>query len=103
MNNILQVLHHLSMIRAGEAGVKMDAETAKKEADMSKKTSVKVGPWDVCKKVFNAEDQKKMSLYDKSDLYFHDYNLAGLFVQENYLSATPAAARLVRWRWNFFF
>ena len=29
----------------------MDAATAKKEADMSKKTSVKMGPWDVCKKV----------------------------------------------------
>jgi len=91
--DVRQVLHHLSMIRASDSGDKMDAATAKKEADISKKTSVKVGPWDVCKKVFNGEDHKKMSLYDKSDLYFHDYNMAGLFVQENYLSATPQAAR----------
>merc|ERR1719471_374006 len=33
-----------------------------------------------------------MSLFDKSDLYFHDYNLAGLFVQQNYLSSKPVAA-----------
>jgi len=93
--DVRQVLHHLSMVRAGGgdgAGLKMGADEAKKEAQMSKKTSVKVGPWDVCKKVFNKEDHKTMSFYDKSDLYFHDYNMAGLFVQENYLSAKPAAA-----------
>jgi hypothetical protein len=28
-----------------------------------------------------------MSFIDKSDLYFYDYNLAGLFVQENYLAS----------------
>ena len=33
-----------------------------------------------------------MSFSDKSDLYFYDYNLAGLFVQENYLQAKPASA-----------
>ena len=33
-----------------------------------------------------------MSFYDKSDLYFYDYNLVGLFVQENYLSSKPGAA-----------
>ena len=37
--------------RAGDHSEKMDAATAKKEADQAKKTSVKVGPWDVCKKV----------------------------------------------------
>ena len=90
--DVRQVLHHLSMIRAGgvEGGGKMEADQAKKEAEMSKKTSIKVGPWDVCKKVFNKD--KTMSFFDKLDLYFHDYNLAGLFVQENYLQAKPAAA-----------
>merc|ERR1719147_630781 len=71
----------------------MDAAQAKKEAEMSKKTSVKMGPWDVCKKVFSEEDHKTMSFYDKSDLYFYDYNLAGLFVQENYLQSKPVAAK----------
>jgi len=93
--DVRQVLHHLSMVRAaggGADGGKMEAGQAKKEAEMSKKTSIKIGPWDVCKKVFNKEDHKTMSFYDKSDLYFYDYNLAGLFVQENYLSSKPAAA-----------
>ena len=93
--DVRQVLHHLSMVKAaggGADGGKMEADQAKKEAEMNKKTSVKMGPWDVCKKVFNKEDHKTMSFYDKSDLYFYDYNLAGLFVQENYLQSKPAAA-----------
>ena len=90
-----QVLYHLSMVKAaggGADGGKMEAAQAKMEAQMSKKTSVKMGPWDVCKKVFNKEDHKTMSFNDKSDLYFYDYSLAGMFVQENYLQAKPAAA-----------
>merc|ERR1719300_1669575 len=92
--DVRQVLHHLSMIKAGavDGGAKMEADQAKKEAEQSKKTSIKVGPWDVCKRVFSQEDHKTMSFIDKSDLYFHDYNLSGLFVQENYLSSKPAAA-----------
>ena len=92
--DVRQVLHHLSMIKASgmDGGPKMEADQARKEAEMSRKTSIKVGPWDVCKKVFSEEDRKTMSFIDKSDLYFHDYNLSGLFVQENYLSSKPAAA-----------
>ena len=93
--DVRQVLHHLSMVKAaggGADGGMMEAGQAKKEAEMSKKTSVKMGPWDVCRKVFNKEDHKTMSFCDKSDLYFYDYNLAGLFVQENYLQAKPARA-----------
>lgn len=33
-----------------------------------------------------------MSLIDKADLFFHDYSLAPLFVQENYIHVKPAAA-----------
>ena len=44
--------------------------------------------------VFSAEDHRSMSIFDKSDLYFYDYNLAGLFVQENYLAVTPQVSSL---------
>lgn len=88
----LQVLHHLSMVKASGMETKMDAAQAKHEASVAKKTSIKIGPWDVCKSVFSEAEHRTMSLYDKSDLYFHDYNLAGLFVQENYLASKPAAA-----------
>lgn len=51
------------------------------------------GPFDVCRKVFaSGEETAHMSLIDKSDLFFHDYSLAPLFVQENYLHVRPAAA-----------
>jgi replication factor C subunit 1 len=47
------------------------------------------GPWEVIRKVFSAEEHKKMSMNDKSDLFFYDYSMAPLFVQENYLSVKP--------------
>ena len=52
MTLVLTLTLTVCMYRAGEHDEKMDAATAKKEADMSKKTSVKMGPWDVCKKVY---------------------------------------------------
>lgn len=93
--DVRQVLHHLSMLKAGGGEgdcLNMRFDQAYTEAEMRKKTSVKMGPWDVCKKVFDKEDHKTMSFHDKSDLYFHNYNLSGLFVQENYLAAKPVAA-----------
>ena len=89
--DVRQVFHHLSMVKAG--GGKMDIDQVQKNAEMSKKTSVKIGPWNACKKVFSREDQKSMSFHDKTDLFFEDYNMAGLFVQENYLQSKPSDAR----------
>lgn len=51
------------------------------------------GPFDVCRKVFTSgEETAHMTFIDKSDLFFHDYSLAPLFVQENYIHVRPAAA-----------
>ncbi|KAL1123083.1 hypothetical protein AAG570_002171 [Ranatra chinensis] len=76
--DIRLTLNHLSMLAArGEK----DLAAASKH--------VKLGPWDVLKKVFSAEDHKHMSIYDKSDLFFHDYSVAPLFVHENYLIVVP--------------
>ncbi|XP_054845784.1 replication factor C subunit 1 isoform X2 [Eublepharis macularius] len=88
--DIRQVLHNLSMWGAkNEAltydGVREDASKAKKD--------IKLGPFDVVRKVFAVgEEASRMSLIDKSDLFFHDYSLAPLFVQENYIHVKPAAA-----------
>ena len=52
------------------------------------------GPFDVCRKVFvGGEETRGMTLNDKSDLFFHDYNIAPLFVQENYVHVIPYAAK----------
>jgi len=41
------------------------------------------------RKVFSAEEHKIMNINDKCDLFFYDYNISPLFVQENYLSVVP--------------
>merc|ERR1712080_301316 len=71
---------------------KMQGSNNKEDVEAAKKTSIKMGPWDVTRKVFSASEHRGMSLMDKSDLFFHDYSLGPLFVQENYLLAVPDAA-----------
>ncbi|KAM9857419.1 replication factor C subunit 1 [Aulostomus maculatus] len=89
--DVRQVIHNLSMWSAKDKVMtydqcKSDAASARKD--------MKLGPFDVCRKVFaSGEETAHMSLIDKSDLFFHDYSLAPLFVQENYLNVRPAAAR----------
>ncbi|CAL8333917.1 unnamed protein product [Lota lota] len=88
--DVRQVLHNLCMWSATDKVMSFDqckADAAGARKDM------KMGPFDVCRKVFNAgEDAARMSFIDKSDLFFHDYSLAPLFVQENYVHVRPAAA-----------
>ncbi|XP_067297806.1 replication factor C subunit 1 [Pseudorasbora parva] len=88
--DIRQILHNLSMWSAKDKVMTYDQ--AKADANKAKK-DMKLGPFDVCRKVFaSGEETAHMSLIDKSDLFFHDYSLAPLFVQENYLHVRPAAA-----------
>ncbi|XP_050084985.1 replication factor C subunit 1 [Anopheles aquasalis] len=91
--DVRQTLNHLALYSAGKPmAASMSVDAAKKQADSSKK-DIKIGPWDVIRKVFSAEDHKSMTLNDKADLFFHDYNIAPLFVQENYLKVQPKAPR----------
>lgn len=82
-NDVRQTLNSLSLISANP-----NAEGSGLRNDNGKK-DLKLGQWEVVRKVFSAEAHEKMSLNDKSDLFFHDYNLATLFVQENYLGVVP--------------
>ncbi|XP_066041725.1 replication factor C subunit 1 isoform X3 [Chamaea fasciata] len=88
--DIRQVLHNLNMWCAKDKSLTYDE--AKTDASRAKK-DIKLGPFDVVRKVFaTGEETARMSLIDKSDLFFHDYSLAPLFVQENYVHVKPAAA-----------
>ncbi|XP_048219930.1 replication factor C subunit 1 isoform X2 [Perognathus longimembris pacificus] len=88
--DIRQVLHNLSMWSAQSKALTYDQ--AKADSHRAKK-DIKLGPFDVARKVFAAgEETAHMSLMDKSDLFFHDYSIAPLFVQENYLHVKPIAA-----------
>ena len=88
--DIRQILHNLSMWSSTEK--RLNTEQVKTDANAAKKI-LKLGPWDAVRKMFSAEDHKTMSLIDKSDLFFHDYNIMPLFVQENYLIVSPHAAK----------
>ncbi|XP_062431441.1 replication factor C subunit 1 isoform X4 [Rhea pennata] len=88
--DIRQILHNLNMWCAKDKSLTYDE--AKTDASKAKK-DIKLGPFDVVRKVFAAgEEASHMSLIDKSDLFFHDYSLAPLFVQENYIHVKPVAA-----------
>lgn len=84
--DIRQVINHLALF-VGQSGEQ--EKTTRKHVNKD----LKLGPWDVVKKVFSAEEHRNMSLHDKSDLFFHDYSIAPLFVQENYLAVVPKAPR----------
>uniref|UniRef100_A0AAR2JHK8 Replication factor C subunit 1 n=1 Tax=Pygocentrus nattereri TaxID=42514 RepID=A0AAR2JHK8_PYGNA len=88
--DVRQVLHNLCMWSATDKVMTYDQ--AKADANKAKK-DMKMGPFDVCRKVFaSGEETAHMTLVDKLDLFFHDYSLAPLFVQENYIHVRPAAA-----------
>lgn len=86
-NDIRQVINHLAML--------VQDPREKEEISAKLNKDMKLGPWDVVRKVFSADEHKTMTIHDKSNLFFHDYNIAGLFVQENYLSVKPNAPRYV--------
>ena len=89
------IINSLSMIKAGNDKSKLvsiESVQARKEVENIRKTSIKMGPWEVCKKVFSKQSQRGSSIDDKADLYFHNNNLSAFFVQENYLRYKPDAA-----------
>lgn len=88
-NDIRQTINHLTLLSANKSlSLNNTESTAKKD--------LKLGPWEVVRKVFSAEEHKTMTLYDKADLFFNDYSMGPLFVQQNYLCVTPAVPKYVR-------
>ncbi|XP_016970315.1 replication factor C subunit 1 [Drosophila rhopaloa] len=81
-NDIRQSINHIALLSAKE-------ESSLKSGQQVATKDLKLGPWEVVRKVFTADEHKHMSLADKSDLFFHDYSLAPLFVQQNYLQVSP--------------
>ncbi|OWR43032.1 putative replication factor C large subunit [Danaus plexippus plexippus] len=77
--DIRQTVHLLSVCASG-----LTSDEAK-----AVRKDIKMGPWEAIRKVFSAEEHKTMSIIDKSDLFFCDYSIMPLFVQENFLNVTP--------------
>ena len=51
------------------------------------------GPFDAVRKLLSGAESSKMNLNEKSDLFFCDYSIMPLFVQENYLMVEPGGGR----------
>lgn len=56
---------------------------------------LRLGPFEVIRKVFAVTNDagKPMSFNEVIDLFFQDYSISPLFVQENYLGVRPLAAK----------
>uniref|UniRef100_A0A2L2Y705 Replication factor C subunit 1 n=1 Tax=Parasteatoda tepidariorum TaxID=114398 RepID=A0A2L2Y705_PARTP len=88
--DVRQVLHNMSMWSAKSKG--LTSEQTK--ADIGRGTKhIKMGPFDVLREVFAIGNNPKATIMDKSDLFFHDYSLSPLFVQENYVHVIPTEAQ----------
>ncbi|GIY35893.1 replication factor C subunit 1 [Caerostris darwini] len=87
--DIRQVLHNMSMWSAKAKTLSIEQT----KSDIGKGTKhIKMGPFDVLREVFAIANNPKATLIDKSDLFFHDYSIAPLFVQENYVHVIPTSA-----------
>lgn len=94
-NDIRQTLNHLTLMSASDEAAAVLRSTQPEgqpnppQGQQTAKKDMKLGPWEVVRKVFSSEEHQKMSLADKADLFFHDYSLGPLFVQQNYLQVVP--------------
>ncbi|GFY77643.1 replication factor C subunit 1 [Trichonephila inaurata madagascariensis] len=86
--DIRQVLHNMSMWSANSKS--LTSEQTKSDIGRGTK-HIKLGPFDVLREVFAIANNPKATLIDKSDLFFHDYSIAPLFVQENYVHVVPTS------------
>ncbi|KAL0075872.1 replication factor RFC1 C terminal domain-containing protein, partial [Phycomyces blakesleeanus] len=85
-NDIRQIINILSTYRLGKQD--MDYDQAKAVGKSNEKYS-QMGLFDIPPALLSASNWRSTSLQEKSNVYFHDYNLAHLMIFENYLKAKP--------------
>ncbi|XP_039255463.2 replication factor C subunit 1-like [Styela clava] len=83
--DIRQVLYNLSMLKASNKSVSYDE--AKKHADDAHK-DVSIGIFDIARKLLTSESTS-LSINDKMSLFFMDYSMIPLFIQDNYPNIRP--------------
>ena len=84
--DIRQIIHHLQAWFTTKKQLNYDE--ARNKAKSAKKDQ-KMGPFDACRTAFCVgEERRRLSMTDKLDLFFYDYSLMPLFMQENYLQTS---------------
>ncbi|CAF3425832.1 unnamed protein product [Rotaria sp. Silwood1] len=81
-HDIRQTIHTLNLW-----SIQGTTNTNKVAAKMIEKT-INTNPFELCRISFSDEFREK-SLTDKSDIFFYDYQLMPLLIQENYLQCQP--------------
>ncbi|KAL7319919.1 DNA replication factor C complex subunit Rfc1 [Mucor circinelloides] len=88
-NDIRQVINILSTYRLKEAG--MNYDQAKMVGKANQKYSI-LGLFDIPGELITSGGWRSKTLTEKYEIYFHDYALSSLMIQENYLKSTPELA-----------
>ncbi|XP_065174937.1 replication factor C subunit 1-like isoform X2 [Sycon ciliatum] len=87
-HDVRQVLHHMYLWTIKDRAVSYDQ--AKEDSSKAEK-HMKMSPFEVVRRVFSPDTVKK-PISDQLDLFFQDYSLMPLFVQEMYPKVRPRAA-----------
>lgn len=77
--DIRHILHTLNLFYQQSSSVLTNLTKSEKALSTS--------PFDACMKMFSTPD---LTVMDKSNLYFHDYSLVPLLIQDNYLRVVPS-------------
>ncbi|KAJ2726231.1 DNA replication factor C complex subunit Rfc1 [Coemansia sp. Benny D115] len=89
-NDIRQVINLMSSYALSRGT--MSYLESKEYTNLNRK-EVAIGPFDVIGKYMNGVENSSMTFADKLDLYYNDFSITPLFVQENYIDNHPGAAR----------
>ncbi|RKP07687.1 replication factor RFC1 C terminal domain-containing protein [Thamnocephalis sphaerospora] len=89
-SDIRQMLNILAAWKL--ARTSLDYDEVKELGKLSEK-HVSMGPFDIVGKYLQGQAYSSASVAEKLDLYFNDFSLAPLMVQENYLRVAPSMAR----------
>ena len=85
-SDIRQILNILQMYKLGSSAMNFDQS---KELAQSTKKNIDLGPFDLAGKLLSGSAFRGMTMEDKLQIYFSDYQLMPPFLQENYVRMKP--------------
>ncbi|KAI9020039.1 replication factor RFC1 C terminal domain-containing protein [Phycomyces nitens] len=85
-NDIRQIINILSTYRLGKKEMNFDQA---KEVGRNNEKYSQMGLFDIPSALLSSLKWNETTLQQKSNVYFHDYNLAHLMIWENYLKTIP--------------
>ncbi|KAI8817938.1 replication factor RFC1 C terminal domain-containing protein [Fimicolochytrium jonesii] len=88
--DIRQILNLLSTYRLGSGVMNYDQS---KDLARSAEKNTTISPFEATANLLGGGSFNNMRFYEKMELYFHDYSLMPLMIQESYIKTQPAIAR----------